>query len=98
MRDFPTSCPNAFRKVYAMAPPTKIVSALLMIFSINDIFVLILDPPIINVKGFFEFSILVFSYLISSRIKNPNPFLGKKFVIPTFDAWDLCAVPNASLI
>ena len=51
-RDFPTFRPDARIKVFAIPPPTIILSATLFIYFISSSFVDTFAPPIIATYGF----------------------------------------------
>ena len=83
-RDFPTSYPLAFRKVYAIPPPIIRESTLFSRFSINRILSLTFAPPIIARRGLFGFSTALPKYFTSFSIKNPE-YAGMNLAIPAVE-------------
>ena len=96
--EVPVFFPKALRNVNIIAPPTRTLSAFTKRFSITPILSDTLAPPKIATKGLSGLSTAPPMNLISFSIKNPaavfpSPMLA---AIPTFEAWALWAVPNAS--
>ena len=95
MREFPISCPIAFKKVLSIPPPRIILSDLDINFLIRVNLVEILAPDIIVVIGLFCDDKSFFAFMISSCSKSPAN-VSRYSDTPYIDAVLRCDTPNAS--
>ena len=92
----PTATPRACRNVYAIAPPIKSASTLLINWSMTLILSLTFAPPRMARYGFAAPFNKGWRCFNSEETRKPAPRWATCFTIPTVDACARWTVPNAS--